>query len=171
VVRADGVVVWYNSRAAELWGRKAKPSVIGTRFGGAHTLYRADGLAMARSAILLCALVIDTGSCVPEEESSEGRPDWSRSAVSVHIDPSSEIQGMAELSASSILLLLTGRKRREAEREHLLGDAEARSGRASRGGREIGNKSLNTHNRSQASLLSADTLRVDRNVAALLVNA
>jgi len=29
VVRADGVLVWYNARAAELWGRK-QPSVIQT---------------------------------------------------------------------------------------------------------------------------------------------
>jgi PAS domain-containing protein len=41
VVRApDGVVIWYNRRAAELWGRKPAGDTD-ERFCGAHTLYRA----------------------------------------------------------------------------------------------------------------------------------
>jgi signal transduction histidine kinase len=48
-VRApDGVIVWFNSRAAELWGRVPVIGETDERFCGAHTLYHADGTYMAR---------------------------------------------------------------------------------------------------------------------------
>jgi PAS domain-containing protein len=47
VVRADGVVIWYNARAAELWGRKPAIGDTDERFCGAHTLYHTDGSHMA----------------------------------------------------------------------------------------------------------------------------
>src|SRR6202051_2285033 len=43
-VRApDGVIAWFNSRAAELWGRVPVIGDTDERFCGAHTLSRADG--------------------------------------------------------------------------------------------------------------------------------
>lgn len=60
VVRADGVVVWYNARAAELWGRKPAIGDTGERFCGAHTLYRADGSHMAHCDTPV-ALALNTG--------------------------------------------------------------------------------------------------------------
>jgi len=47
VVRADGVVIWYNARAAELWGREPAVGDTDERFCGAHTLYNPDGSHMA----------------------------------------------------------------------------------------------------------------------------
>jgi hypothetical protein len=35
VVRADGVVIWYNARAAELWGREPAVGDTDERFCGA----------------------------------------------------------------------------------------------------------------------------------------
>jgi hypothetical protein len=43
----DGVIVWFNSRAAELWGRVPVIGDTDERFCGAHTLYHADGTYMA----------------------------------------------------------------------------------------------------------------------------
>jgi PAS domain S-box-containing protein len=40
---ANSVVVAYNSRAAEIWGRKPEPGDSQHRFCGAHRLYLADG--------------------------------------------------------------------------------------------------------------------------------
>jgi PAS domain-containing protein len=103
VVRADGVVVWYNSRAAELWGRKPVVGDTDERFCGAHTLYRVDGSHMAHCDTPV-ALALSTGACVHEEEVIIGRPDGSRVHVSA-ISTRFEIQRMAKLSASSITLV------------------------------------------------------------------
>ena len=63
VVRADGVVVWYNARAAELWGRKPAVGDTDERFCGSHALYRADGSHMAHCDTPV-ALALSTGASV-----------------------------------------------------------------------------------------------------------
>jgi PAS domain S-box-containing protein len=86
-VRApDGVIVWFNSRAAELWGRVPVIGDTDERFCGAHTLYRADGTYMAHCDTPV-ALALNTGASVHDEEVIIARPDRSRVRVSVHIDP------------------------------------------------------------------------------------
>jgi len=86
-VRApDGVIVWFNSRAAELWGREPVIGDTDERFCGAHTLYRADGTYMAHCDTPV-ALALTTGVSVHDEEVVIARPDGSRVTVSVYIDP------------------------------------------------------------------------------------
>jgi PAS domain S-box-containing protein len=126
VIRADGVVVWYNARAAELWGRKPAIGDTDERFCGAHTLYRADGSHMAHCDTPV-ALALSTGASVHEEEVIIGRPDGSRVHVSVHIDPIRNPQDGQIIGVVNFFTDLTGRKRQEAEREHLLQEARKRS--------------------------------------------
>jgi PAS domain S-box-containing protein len=86
-VRApDGVIVWFNSQAADLWGRAPLIGDTDERFCGAHTLYHADGTYMAHCDSPV-ALALATGESVHEEEVVIARPDGSRVMVSVHIDP------------------------------------------------------------------------------------
>ena len=86
-VRApDGVIVWFNSQAADLWGRAPVIGDTDERFYGAHTLYHADGTYMAHCDTPV-ALALATGESVHEEEVVIARPDGSRVMVSVHIDP------------------------------------------------------------------------------------
>src|SRR4029077_9686514 len=86
-VRApDGVIVWFNSRAAELWGRVPVIGDTDERFCGAHALYHADGTYMAHCDTPV-ALALNTGASVHDEEVIIERPDGSRVTVSVHIDP------------------------------------------------------------------------------------
>jgi PAS domain S-box-containing protein len=86
-VRApDGVIVWFNSRAADLWGRVPVIGDTDERFCGAHTLYHADGTYMAHCDTPV-ALALATGAAVHDEEVVIARPDGSRVTVSVHIDP------------------------------------------------------------------------------------
>ena len=86
-VRApDGVIAWFNSRAAELWGRVPVIGDTDERFCGAHTLYHADGSYMAHCDTPV-AIALNTGASVHEEEVIIERPDGSRVTVSVHIDP------------------------------------------------------------------------------------
>jgi PAS domain S-box-containing protein len=86
-VRApDGVITWFNSRAAELWGRVPVIGDTDERFCGSHTLYHADGTYMAHCNTPV-AHALATGASVHEQEVVIERPDGSRVTVSVHIDP------------------------------------------------------------------------------------
>ena len=126
VVRADGVVAWYNARAAELWGRKPAMGDTDERFCGAHTLYHPDGSHMAHCDTPV-ALALSTGISVHEEEVIIGRPDGSRVHVSVHIDPIRNPTDGRIIGVVNYFNDLTERKRQEAEREHLLLEAQTRS--------------------------------------------
>jgi PAS domain S-box-containing protein len=86
-VRArDGVIAWYNSRAAELWGRVPAIDDTDERFCGAYKLYHADGTHMAHCDTPV-ALALETGASVHEQEVIIEKPDGGRVTVSVHIDP------------------------------------------------------------------------------------
>jgi PAS domain S-box-containing protein len=86
-VRApDGVIAWYNSRAAELWGRAPAIDDTDERFCGAYKLYHADGTHMAHCDTPV-ALALETGASVHEQEVIIEKPDGSHITVSVHIDP------------------------------------------------------------------------------------
>jgi PAS domain S-box-containing protein len=126
VIRADGVVVWYNARAAELWGRKPAVGDTDERFCGANTLYRPDGSHMAHCDTPV-ALALSTGISVHEEEVVIGRPDGTRVHVSVHIDPIRNPKDGQIIGVVNYFDDLTERKRQEAEREHLLHEAEKHS--------------------------------------------
>ena len=139
VVRADGVVVWYNARAAELWGRKPAAGDTDERFCGAHTLYRADGSHMAHCDTPV-ALALSTGASVHEEEVIIGRPDGSRVHVSVHIDPIRNPKDGQIIGVVNFFDDLTERKRQEAEREHLLHQAETRSAQLQEARQELETK-------------------------------
>jgi PAS domain S-box-containing protein len=92
-VRApDGVIAWYNSRAAELWGRVPAIDDSDERFCGAYRLYRADGTPMAHCDTPV-ALALTAGVSVHEQEVIIEKPDGSRTTVSVHIDPIRERDG------------------------------------------------------------------------------
>src|SRR5260221_14377949 len=63
-VRApDGVIAWFNSRAAKLWGRRPALNDIDERFCGAYKLYHADGTRMAHCDNPV-ALALRTGTSV-----------------------------------------------------------------------------------------------------------
>jgi PAS domain S-box-containing protein len=82
----DGVIAWYNSRAAELWGRVPAIGDTDERFCGAYRLYHGDGTHMAHCDTPV-ALALETGTSVHEQEVIIEKPDGSRVTVSVYIDP------------------------------------------------------------------------------------
>lgn len=86
-VRApDGVIVWYNSRAAKLWGRVPAPNDTDELFCGAYKLYYPDGRHMAHCDTPV-AVALETGSSIHEQDVVIEKPDGSRVTVSVNIDP------------------------------------------------------------------------------------
>jgi PAS domain S-box-containing protein len=93
-VRApNGVIAWFNSRAAELWGRVPAVDDTDERFCGAYKLYHADGTRMAHCDTPV-ALALETGTPVHWQEVVIERPDGSRVFVSVHIDPIRDKDGV-----------------------------------------------------------------------------
>jgi hypothetical protein len=94
VVRADGVVIWYNARAAELWGREPAVGDTDERFCGAHTLYHPDGSHMAHCDTPV-ALALRTGISVHEEEVIVGRL-----TEAVSMSPSISIRSEAQKAES-----------------------------------------------------------------------
>jgi PAS domain S-box-containing protein len=111
-VRApDGVIVWFNSRATELWGRVPVIGDSDERFCGAHTLYHSDGTYMAHCDTPV-ALALNTGASVHDEEVVIARPDGSRVMVSVHIDPIRDKDGTI-VGVVNFFQDITERKRAE----------------------------------------------------------
>jgi len=84
---AAGIVREYNSRAAELWGRKPVLERCDERFCGAHKLYHSDGRSMPHHLSPVAAVL---GGQIPflcDEEVMIERPDGSRITVIVNIAP------------------------------------------------------------------------------------
>lgn len=91
VCDADGVVVQYNQRAAELWGRVPEPGDTAQRFCGSHKLIfngreiRHDETPMAD--------VLRSGVPVRDAEVVLERPNGTRIWAMVHIDPIRDERG------------------------------------------------------------------------------
>ena len=93
-VRApDGVIAWFNSGAAELWGRIPVLGDTDERFCGAYKLFYTDGTHMAHCDTPV-ALALETGASVHEQEVVIEKPDGSRVTVSVYIDPIRDQDGV-----------------------------------------------------------------------------
>ena len=123
-VRApDGVIVWFNSRAAELWGRVPEIGDTDERFCGAYKLHYSDGSYMAHCDTPV-ALALSTGNSTHEEEVVIEKPDGSRVSVCVHIDPIRDANGSI-VGAVNFFHDITERKQKEAEREQLFQKAKA----------------------------------------------
>jgi PAS domain S-box-containing protein len=86
VLAPDGVIAWFNSRAAELWGHVPTVGDTDERFCGAHKLFHPDGASMAYGNTPV-ARAMSTGVALHDEEVVIERPDRSRVTVSVHVDP------------------------------------------------------------------------------------
>ena len=86
VCAADGTIVRFNRRAAELWGRAPLLSDQRDRFCGAHRLYRPDGDFLPHDKCPMADILRD-GIAVIDQEVVIERPDGSRCVALVNIRP------------------------------------------------------------------------------------
>lgn len=86
VCDADAVIVAFNFRATELWGRCPRVGDTDEKFCGSHKLFRADGTYMPHPETPM-AHVLRTGLPAPNLEAIIERPDGSRVTVLVNIAP------------------------------------------------------------------------------------
>ena len=86
VCDAEGIVVAFNRRAAELWGRAPSPGDTDEKYCGAHKLFRPDGEPLPHHETPMEA-VLRTGTPARDMEVVIERPDGSRITVLVNIAP------------------------------------------------------------------------------------
>ena len=97
VCDADAVVISYNQRATELWGRAPKLGDTDLKYCGAHKLFRPDGTFLPHRETPM-EMVLRTGTPARDHEVVIERPDGSRVTVLVNIAPIMNGRRLAEIA-------------------------------------------------------------------------
>jgi PAS domain S-box-containing protein len=119
----DGLVLRYNRRAAELWGRSPKPGDPNERFCGSYRMFRPDGSPLAHHQCPM-ADVLRTGVSVREQEVHIDRPNGSRGVALVDIEPIRDSNGNI-VGAVNCFQDITERKRNEEAAQRLAAIVES----------------------------------------------
>src|SRR5882757_11577966 len=107
----DGLVLRYNRRAAELWGRSPIPGDPNERFCGSYRMFRPDGSLLPHHQCPM-ADVLRTGVSVREQEVHIERPDGLRGIALVNIEAVKDSSGNI-VGAVNCFQDITERKRSE----------------------------------------------------------
>jgi PAS domain S-box-containing protein len=107
----NGLVLRYNRRAAELWGRSPKLSDPNERFCGSYRMFRPDGSLLPHHQCPM-ADVLRSGISVREQEVHIERPDGTRGIALVDIEPIRDGHGNI-VGAVNCFQDITERKRGE----------------------------------------------------------
>jgi PAS domain S-box-containing protein len=87
-----GVITFYNSQAAALWGRMPREGDTDERFCGSFKLFLSDGKFLPHDECPM-ALALNEGQVCRNQEVEIERPDGSRVTVLVNIDPICDDEG------------------------------------------------------------------------------
>jgi PAS domain S-box-containing protein len=117
VCDSNAVVVAFNKRASELWGRTPRPGDTDQRFCGAYKLFHPDGRYLPHNETPM-EYVLRTGDPARDQEVIIERPDGSRVTVLVNIAPIFDESG-AQVGAVNCFQDLTVQKQAEQERAQL----------------------------------------------------
>lgn len=121
----DGLVLRYNHRAAELWGRAPRLGDPNERFCGSYRMFRPDGSLLPHHECPM-ADVLRTGVCVRQQEVHIERPDGSRGIALVDIDAIKESDG-AIVGAVNCFQDVTERKQKDKQLATLAREVQHRS--------------------------------------------
>jgi PAS domain S-box-containing protein len=108
---AQGLITFYNQRAAELWGRYPKLHDPEDRYCGSFRLYHSDGSLMPHSQCPM-ALAVLNGRSTRNEEIQILRPDGTTIIAQVNIDPLVDEKGKP-IGAINVFEDITRRKQAE----------------------------------------------------------
>lgn len=92
VCAPDGMIVRFNRRAADLWGREPLLGDPRDRFCGSYRMYRPDGSPLPHDECPMAGLLRD-GIPVTDQEVVIERPDGSRGVAMVNIRPLKDAAG------------------------------------------------------------------------------
>jgi PAS domain S-box-containing protein len=121
----NGLVLRYNRRAAELWGRSPKLGDPNERFCGSYRMFRPDGSLLLHHECPM-ADVLRTGVSVRQHEVHIERPDGLRGVALVDIEAVKDRDGNI-VGAVNCFQDITERKRNEAQIVNLAREAEHRT--------------------------------------------
>src|SRR5258708_14605263 len=121
----DGLVLRYNRRAAELWGRSPKLRDWNERFCGSHRMFRPDGSLLLHHQCPM-ADVLRTGISVREQEVHIERPDGVRGIALVDIEAIKDSDGDV-VGAINCFQDITERNTTEEQIVNLAREAEHRT--------------------------------------------
>jgi PAS domain S-box-containing protein len=121
----DGLVLRFNRRAAELWGRSPKLSDPEDRFCGSFRMYRADGRLLPHRECPM-AEVVRTGVSVRDQEVTIERPDGSRGTALVNIEALRNADGEV-VGAVNCFQDVSERKQAEAKMRILAREVDHRA--------------------------------------------
>src|SRR5246127_4300867 len=121
----DGLVLRYNRRAAELWGRSPKLGDPNERFCGSYRMFRPDGSLLPHHQCPM-ADVLRTGVSVRQQEIHIERPNGRRGIALVDIEAIKDSDGNV-VGAVNCFEDITERKRSEAQIVSLAREAEHRT--------------------------------------------
>jgi two-component sensor histidine kinase len=121
----DGLVLRYNRRAAELWGRSPKHGDPEERFCGSFRMYRADGRLLPHPECPM-ADVLRTGLSVRDQEVLIERPDGSRGTALVNIEALKDTGGKV-IGAVNCFQDITERKQAEEQMRILAREVDHRA--------------------------------------------
>lgn len=119
----EGKIVYFNGRAAELWGREPRCGDTDERFCGAFRLYYPDGTFMSHASSPM-AEALRTGLPQRDRDAVLQRPDGSRIDVLVNIDPLRDPRGEL-LGAVNVFQDVSHRKRAERDQSLLAAIVES----------------------------------------------
>jgi len=108
----SGVIREFNSRAAELWGRTPAPGDTDELFCGSHKMFRPDGTFMPHEQCPMAEVIAGKIPAARDAEVFIDRPDGSRIAVVVNINPLKNQRGEIE-GAINCFYDITERKKTE----------------------------------------------------------
>jgi len=117
VCDTDAVIVAFNRRATELWGRTPSLGQTDEKFCGAHRLFRPDGTYLPHPETPM-ERVIRTGQDARDQEVIIERADGSRVSVLVNIAPLFDEDG-TQIGAVNCFQDLSAQKQSEKERAQL----------------------------------------------------
>ena len=109
---AEGLITYFNQRAAEFWGREPKLNDPADRFCGSSKMFSADGTPMPHAECWM-ALALRDGKGYNGRECTVERPDGSRWVALVYANPLYDMAGRPS-GAMNVLLDITDTKRVEA---------------------------------------------------------
>ena len=121
----DGLVLRYNRRAVELWGRSPTLGDPNERFCGSYRMYRADGSLLPHHQCPM-ADVLRTGASVREQEVHIERPDGARGIALVDIEAIRDGAGDI-IGAVNCFQDITERKRAEEHAKLLSREVDHRA--------------------------------------------
>jgi PAS domain S-box-containing protein len=108
-----GVIVRYNRRAAELWGRAPKPGDPAERYCGSLRMYRTDGTVLPHTECWM-AEALRTGRPIRDREVVIEQPGGQRAIALVNIEVLKDASGHVT-GAVNCFLDITARKRVEQD--------------------------------------------------------